>query len=736
MKKRLLCIVVAMLMVLPMVLVSCGSQDEKDKMKDIILGTDSDKPIDRAYTLSLWIPTDAITVKGMTADLSELTQQQKQTLLTQNPDVYEFLKRVDDVEDAINEILIGRSYYTKIDIVPVNNEYYEETIANKLETISSTTKPGEMNDKGLDTPYENEIAEELVGNKVIYDLLYRPVDKNQLDIFLIRDYGEYSGYEQYADYANKGYLLALNDPQNGNYVTTTGKYASITKLIRDQFLQEMKIGDKIYALPNNHLYADQYQYILINKELLAQYDDFNVNNMNSFASCIDFINAIGESAKEGVVPFVGNYNDIANFIYADFELGLSGNVSVDEQSKEVFDIESIFDSEAFNNFVIQYKELQEKGYAKTEANDGETVAVRILNGTSIEASEYANDYYVIQTAVPVADTEDVFASMFAISTFSLNYDRSMKILNLLQSDTQIRTLLQYGIEGEDYSTYVETVDGEEIEKIKIKDTLYKMNSLYTGNQYYTYPGNNTVIDDWDYVKETNLDVIVNPFIKFDYLIENGKLSNADRKFLDENRTEFVELWKTIYSKIEAMTLSEYKLFLETYNSDFDALDKELAGIKDEINQLLKIDESIGAKNNEIAAKREAMQNDGSLARYEALLIELETAQNRKAEIDEEMANGIYDNFGEWMTLDTTILEIEGNIESVAGELIKLEEELDKLLEDKETSETKKVELQAEYDELAETIENMKANNEEAYIIANDADYAKLISIYKKLVELL
>ena len=148
MKKRLLCIIVAMLMILPLVLVSCGSTDEKDKMKDIILGTDSSNPIDKAYTLSLWIPTDSITIKGQTADLSELTQSQKDQLLKSHPEVYEFLKRVDDVEDAINEILIGRSFYTKIDIVPVNNEYYEQAIADRFAAMDENVNPGYMNTLG------------------------------------------------------------------------------------------------------------------------------------------------------------------------------------------------------------------------------------------------------------------------------------------------------------------------------------------------------------------------------------------------------------------------------------------------------------------------------------------------------------------------------------------------------------------------------------------------------------
>ncbi|MBQ8545889.1 MAG: hypothetical protein IJ437_02985 [Clostridia bacterium] len=736
MKKRLLCIIVAMLMVLPLVLVSCGSQDDKDKMKEIILGSDSDKPIDKAYTLSLWIPTDAITVKGQTKDLSELTQQQKDQLLKSYPDVYEFLKRVDDVEDAINEILIGRSYYTKIDIVPVNNEYYEEAIAERFAAMDAVSNPGDMNTLGASTAYENEVVEELVGSKVLYDLLYRPVDDNQLDIFLIRDYGEYSGYGQYISYIDSNYIIPLNDPQNGNYISTTGSYASINKLIRSQFLEELKVNNLIYALPNNHLYADQYQYILVNKELVDSYDEYNVDDMSDIYSCTDFINSVGNSGLQNVVPFVASFDDLAGYNYIDKNLGFGGITSTADDGNTVFNIESIFSNEEFSKYVKMYKELQDKNYVKTDLADGEVAAVRIFNGTSLEAQEYADEYYLIKTAAPVADTSDVYASMFAISSFSLSYDRSMKILNLLQSDTKIRTLLQYGIEGEDYTVAVETVDGKDIEKINIKDdTYYKMNILYTGNEYYTYPGDNTEIDDWDYVKETNLDVIINPFIRFDYYLENGNLTASEKQFIIEHKDEFYALILETYEQIASMTLSEYEAFLEVYNTDFDSKESALKALKEQIAELSSIQENIDKKNQEIADERAKMTANGDMARYEELVQKLDNANKRIDEISAEFAAGIFDNFDEQMQLYNDVLIIEGEINSVAERLIALENELAELIENQKTADAKIVELNDKCDVIIQEIETIKSINVNAYELKTSDNYAKLLEIYNKVLTL-
>ncbi len=731
MKKRLLCVVIAVLMVMPMLLASCGKEDEKDKMKDIILGTDSDNPIDRAYTLSLWIPTDAITVKGMTADLSELTQQQKQDLLNKNPEVYEFLKRVDDVEEAINEVLIGNSFYTKIDIVPVNNEYYEEAVANKLTAIDNEINPGDMNIKGLDTAYENEIAEEVVGNKVIYDLLYRPVDKNQLDIFLIRDYGDYSGYEQYHSYVNKGYLLPLNEGDT-KYVADGGAYASIIKLIRAPFLQEMKIDNKIYALPNNHLYADQYQYILVNKALLAENEAFDISNMKDFNSCVDFINAIGQKGEKNIVPFVGSYDDVAGYYFIDKELGFGGKVNVNEETNETtLDIESIFGSNQFNAFVNQYKELEDKGYVKNEASDDEIAAVKIFKGTSLEAQKFADDYYLIKTANPVANTDDVFASMFAISTFSLNYDRSMKILNLLQSDSKIRTLLQYGIEGEDYTKVVEVVDGEEVEKIHIKDdTYYKMNSLYTGNQYYTYPGDNTAIDDWDYVKETNLNVIVNPFIKFDYYLENSSLTDEEKTIISENREVCVQIINGIYDGISEMSLDEYLAFAKL----FEEIPERIVAIKNSQEEMAENKTTIEKNQKEISSKCEALDAETKTA-FVNCANEIDNIVEQIKKIEEEEKAGDYTNAILKITLIddkdrklAQLLEINEELANLKSEILDLEARNIELLELIATYQEECNTLLAQNDDL---IQKWSSIGE----LFNSTTYFDMLKIYKKVLTL-
>ncbi len=745
MKKRLLCIVIAMLLVLPLVLASCGGDSEKDKMKEIILGTNSTTPIDKALTLSIWVPTDAITIKGQTADLSELTQQQKDTLISNSPDVYEFLKRVDAVEDAINEILISRSYYTKIDIVPINNEYYEEALANRFSSMTVSmnayisantkvdgTKPelGYLSEGTSDLSsnfYSNEVVEEVVGNKVLYDLLYRPVRDDQLDIFLIRDYGEHSGYAQYLSYINSNYIIPLNDPQSTNYIGGNGKYASINKLIREPFLNELKVNDRIYALPNNHLYADQYQYILLNKKILGSYAQFDINDMTDFDSCIDFINAVGDKGEKGIVPLIANFDDVAGYDFVDKSLGLGGTIT--DEGKN---IESIFSSEKFNSFVQAYKALQDKSYVKNELADDEKAAVRIFNGTSKEATEFSNDYYLVKTANPVAKTSDVYSSLFAISTFSLNYDRSMKILNLLQSDTQIRTLLQYGIENEDYSIVVsEDSNGNEIEKINIKDTAYKMNLLYTGNEYYTYPGDDTVIDDWQYEKDTNLDVTIDPFIGFEYYLLNNNLSQSEKDFLANNNEKYVSIMSEVYNAVSKMSSSEYEQFIKLHNDILDEYATIVENDKKIANNIVEINNKTEEKNkviNKLSADK-MDQYFETEERYDFI-------SERIDEIQNELDNGNYSNLFEQIELSDEKIALEFVLSGISKEATDFKLEISILKSDN-------IAFQKQNEECINNCANLISDNGDLITkypsvdsLLGNSDFSEIILIYNKILKLM
>ena len=105
----------------------------------------------------------------------------------------------------------------------------------------------------------------------------------------------------------------------------------------------------------------------------------------------------------------------------------------------------------------------------------------------------------------------------------------MQMLYLLQENTEIRTLLQYGIVEEDYD--MGTVNGETV--IYTKNSGYHMDLLYTGNCYRTYPASGVPMSYWDEVKELNLDTEIFPFMNYQIKVANGSFSEEDMKLYAE-----------------------------------------------------------------------------------------------------------------------------------------------------------------------------------------------------------
>lgn len=567
MKKRFLCLILAIVLVVPFVLASCG-ESEDDKMKEIILGGE-DAEIDRALTLSIWLPTEAITIKGQTADLGQMSQQNKLELQKSYPDVYDFLRRVDEVEDAINKILISRNYYTNIDIVPVNNEFYEEAIAERFAKMDEKTDPFDMNNKGDSSEYANEVVEEIIGNKKLYNLLYRPVDENQLDIFLIRDYGEYSGYEQYMSLIEKDYLLPLNkinDP-NGttdrfpktNYITATGMYSSINKLIRAEIMSSMRVNDFIYALPNNHLYSSQ-EYFAVDKSVFERLSgEYSIKSLTDFDSIAAYMSGVASLNDSTVVPML-NDGSVPAFGLVDLDNLTYGDSALND----------IFSNEEFVNFVRAYKQAEADGLIASKLGDGQKAAVELFLGESVEEiNAKAKDYYLIPVGEHKVDSSELYSSMLAISTFTLDCDRAMKILNLLVSDSQIVTLLQYGIENEDYSIKVESVDGKDVEKLDLnKDTSYQMNNMYTGSSYYTFPHDGASIDEWYDVKNANLNMVIGKYVNAQYYIDKATLTDEEAALLAK-KSELAQIAIDAFSAVDEMSLESFNALIELIASEGD-----------------------------------------------------------------------------------------------------------------------------------------------------------------------
>jgi hypothetical protein len=158
-----------------------------------------------------------------------------------------------------------------------------------------------------------------------------------------------------------------------------------------------------------------------------------------------------------------------------------------------------------------------------EAAEGQVVAVDFVKGDSVikkamEADGYytaenGRQYYAVIAEYPEATENELYGNMFAVSEYShAAVGRSMAIITYLNTNATIRNLLQYGIEGKNY-TISEPSEGEVLTML---NDSYQMTLERTGNVFMAHPGEGKRADAWEGAREQNNESLIDPLLGFDF----------------------------------------------------------------------------------------------------------------------------------------------------------------------------------------------------------------------------
>ena len=478
-----------------------------------------------ATTLTLWLPTDGATEEdadAVSAAINRLTQAKYDT--------------------AIELKLIPRAEYTDA----VEGRLNEITTMIEEEEAAAEQRRKELKElkaQGIEVAEEPEETEEVIQTEdetIVNELgititKYPEVGEKQFDIFLI------TSYQQYMDYIDNEYIQQLDGELSGSSkLMKTYIYPTYLELANVQ---------GTYGIPNNHP-VGEYQYLLVNKELVDQYD-YDPDSLTSVLKCQAFIEDIGNQHLDGVVPLLGEV-EAANMHFFGLnedknEWSVIGNQVTNSMIYSSPCIpKSVFSTNVYINTVGMMKRLKELGYVGDGTlKEGEKFAVGVVSGDPSVAAQYEDEYYVRVYAKPMMKEEDVFGAMFAVSSYSKSLARSMEIITYLNTITDLRTILQYGAQG----VHWDYTSEDNKDTIKILKDSYKMRLTDTGNVYMTYPGPGRPMSDWDAGKQMNLDMISDPFMKFP-----GVVTEENRARLEQ----LVEASKQYKERLDALTSEEYE----------------------------------------------------------------------------------------------------------------------------------------------------------------------------------
>lgn len=542
-------------------LTGCGEEEEEVQTQDRI-GT----------TLTLWLPA---------AEGSEVDDE-----------------AVINVENAINEFT-QKNYTTAIKLKVFPAKDYDSIVLSKLyeikaatdaaaaaeaaarkakrdakknasttagtsdETEAETTETEKMIEIETTNPEDYILPDDADGKKV-YDYEYEhaylnaslfttypAVETDQFDIFLVH------GYEEF-NLLNGDFLLSDLTPSLKSAPSKTMK-----SYINNAFLNGVQQGGLTYLIPNNRP-AGEISAMLINKRVCEElyYDPAEFTSVEKLFtyddSGISFIEDVMK-AKPDIIPVAGNYT-ASNIKYFNSDDDNSFSIIAALVSSDVdagsFGLGNVF---ANTNFVNAYKlEKRIEDIVKPAAFDPDKeFAVGFFKGTYEELEQFEDDYQIVNLQKPQLSTEELYASCFAVSSFTKNVDRAMEIITAINCNTELRTILQYGQEGVHWR-----YDVEDENVIHIMSDKYKMDLKETGNVFITYPGDGRPISDWEGAKASNVDLYLPYTIGFDYKTEDTE------PLLKELTAKSEE----IYKRIEAMSSEDFNSNLNALKAEVNKLD--------------------------------------------------------------------------------------------------------------------------------------------------------------------
>ncbi|MBE6687227.1 MAG: hypothetical protein E7591_08365 [Ruminococcaceae bacterium] len=507
MKKRLLSIIMAIILLLPaLTFTAC-----KEKDKVVVLSPSNATPL----TLTLYTIVE------------DETAEDEDTLKL--------------VENRINEITRFK-FNTNIILRAYSESEYNEIIEEHLaDAKTSAEKNANKKSEAKDTEklkpdtYKNGETKHVTVKKA--EAVYPAEAGRQVDIFLINNIDLYNNCINNASIQNVSTELL---PGAGSDILT--KYINPTMM---ETMAKTHYSLTSYAIPNNRL-VDSFEYILLDKGLVDKYG-FDYESVSTVTDLSPFIaSAKGEAGYTavldtyGVEPLVEKLNGVMG-TYAG-----PGMASDAQLSPECYLGDASYQAE-----FSMLKSYRENGTIveadPTEFTEDTKAACVFLEGSTDTPEKYADKYYVCTYKKPTATNETVFNAAYAVSAYTKNLQRCMEIITYMQTNEEFVNVLRYGVEGKHF-----TVD--EYDFVTIKSDAYKIAPEYAGNMFLQYQNDKMTdyelelsADNWAAAKATNLELVKGPYLGFSdastsilAFTFNPKRLDSDYKVADYSAEEIAD----------------------------------------------------------------------------------------------------------------------------------------------------------------------------------------------------
>ncbi len=476
--KKLLAILLSAVMVLPVLLTGCSSEEDEI----------TENSIRQNITLNMYILTEEETdpeqAKAVQMAINEILLPDYKTTMKIN-------------------YLTADNYWSEIEKMELETIEYNEKLEAEAEAARQAAKEANKNanknnkkdeEEEVDlSEVEAEIEEEF--NELVDQVFEQDdiiLENPQIDIFLVND------PQKYAQLIEQKRIAPIDQ-----YITLENK--ELTSYIYPTFLVGAKLGtSSTYGIPVNKAIG-QYEYFVFDKALLDKYG-MKAEDMKTFESLGQYLSVI-KANEPGVVPLA--HAAAPQFFEYYGEEGSALGV-LDYQM-----IVSSYGEGADSVVKSHYKTVRNykhAGYIPDTYTAGTRFAVDVRKGYAYSPDEWeqqdGREYETVVYKAPVATNNNTLDSVFVVSSLCKNPSRAVEVIKLLTTDPEITNLLQYGVSGTHYYFDSDT------QTVNVNQNAgYFMNTNYTGNAYIKYPLKGEVNHKEDYIRQ-NLDSIASLYYCF------------------------------------------------------------------------------------------------------------------------------------------------------------------------------------------------------------------------------
>lgn len=506
MNKRLISLFLCFLMLISVSATGCsvfGGGAETTAESGVTVDPDSGS----AITLTMYIPCEKPVAEEDRLLVEEAINKITKSKFKTQINLY--LPTVDEYYETIEGIMQARAYEQEQEEL-AKSELKKAIRAAKAEGVDSEVAISKFYDEHPEwvkyqettaDPDAEETAPETRLNELgMPEIKYPDERENQLDIIWL------SGYDKLIEYIEADQLQRLDEE-----LSSSSK--KLKQYIYTGALDAVKTaGSGTYAIPNNTVIGE-YTYLLLNKSLVDKYK-YSPSDLTSVVKCADFLADVSKYEPD-VLPVVG-----------ELPVSLTKYWSIDPDTLEVdhdkfnvighgisdmatlgsmFNFTGLFGTNAelantsdYAKQLIAIRTYKDLGYITEDTSTTKEYAMRVVKGGGELVEVYGDDFYMNVIESPRAGYEDIFGNMLGVSTYTRSLKRSMEIITYLNTNSDLRNILQYGVEDVHYEL-------DEDGLLHRLNDRYMMDINKTGNVFMAYPEEGMPKNVWDYGKSQNTD---------------------------------------------------------------------------------------------------------------------------------------------------------------------------------------------------------------------------------------